>query len=260
MPEIRSFTLPVPEFPGVPTDYSGSEKDLAREQLIERHLPLVTYTVTRMTSFLSTGVMELEDAIAHGVRGLINAIDNFDASKDVSFSSYATLRIRGAVIDAAREMDFVPRSQRRLMREVDNASWSLANLLGRSPTNTEIALQTGMSLDQVRSLVDKRSVQIQSLDLPTPHDEDAPAREIEDDDESVNPEAVVERKVMSELLSRATRMLKGRDRDIIDMRYNQGLPFRVIGRHFSISEARVSQIHLRILGNLRKTLQSFDAA
>jgi RNA polymerase sigma factor FliA len=245
---------------GTQVSSSPDKKALMREKLIERHLPLVTFTVERMTQFLSAGVMERKDAIGYGTHGLINAIDNFDESKGCSFSSYAMLRIRGAIIDAARANDIVPRSQRKLMREVEEANWDLANQLGRSPTVKEIALRTGFGIDQIRTLMDTRGARIQSLDSASSHSDEPYEREIEDQDESIDPAAVLERKATADVLRIATGTLRERDQTIIDMRYRQGLAFRTIGQRLNISESRVSQIHLRILGSLKKTLISFDAA
>jgi RNA polymerase sigma factor (sigma-70 family) len=109
-----------------------------------------------MSEFLGSGVMDREDAIGYGSKGLIAAVDNFDASKGTSFASYAIMRIRGAIIDAAREMDILPRSQRRRMREVEGANMELANQLGRWPTVKELAMKTGLSIEEVKALQDQR--------------------------------------------------------------------------------------------------------
>lgn len=231
-----------------------------REELIERHLPLVTFTVNRMSEFLGSGVMEREDAIGYGIKGLISAVDGFDPSKGATFATYAVLRIRGAIIDAARAMDILPRTQRQRIRDLEQANQDLASQLGRWPTVKELALKTGQSIDEVRQIQAHRGMQVVSLENTTSSRDEDYEWQLEDPDESVDPAVVVDRKAVSGLLTSAMNNLDNRERQIINMLYNQGLPLRDIGKRLSISESRVSQIHRRILDRLRAQLQRWDAA
>jgi len=231
-----------------------------REQLIERHLPLVTFTVGRMSEFLSSGVMEREDAIGYGVKGLIQAIDHYDASRGATLATYAVMRIRGAIIDAARSMDLLPRTQRQRIKEVEQITWELASCLGRWPTVKEISLKTSLPIGEVKMLQSQRGLQVQSLEQSFSNRDEDFEWELEDPDEAVDPAEVVDRKAISKLLSEAMNSLEARDRQILHMHYNRGLPFRVIGTQLNISESRVSQIHHRIVSRLRHHLKAVDAA
>jgi RNA polymerase sigma factor for flagellar operon FliA len=231
-----------------------------REQLIERHLPLVTFTVNRMTEFLSAGIMEREDAIGYGVKGLISAVDNYDASKGTTFSTYAVMRIRGAIIDAARAMDILPRTQRQRIKDVEQTSWDLATKLGRWPTVKEISLRSGLPIEEVKLLQSQRGMQVQSMEQAMSSRDEDYEWQLEDPDETVDPAAVVDRKAVSKLLGTAMNSLEKRERQIIHMHYNQGMPFRLIGAQLNISESRVSQLHHRILSRLRNHFQAMDAA
>jgi len=246
--------------PATEIDPVNETEQQTRDHLIERHLPLVTFTVNRMSEFLGAGVMEREDAISYGVKGLISAVDGFDKSRGTTFATYAVVRIRGAVLDAARSLDILPRSQRQRIREVEQATSELSNYLGRWPTVKELAMKTGFSIVDVKTLQSQRGMQVQSLEQTTSSRDEDHEWQIEDPDETIDPASVVDRKAVLALLSAAMTSLDQRERQIIHMLYNQGLPLRVIGNHLSISESRVSQIHKRTLARLRAHLQARDAA
>ena len=232
----------------------------SREQLIERHMDLVPFTVGRMTEFLGSGVMEREDAIGYGVKGLISAVDKYDSTKGAAFSTSAVLRIRGAIMDAARAMDILPRTQRHRIREVEQTTWDLTTQLGRWPTVKELSLKLGRPTNEIKQLQDQRGMQVQSLEQTMSSRDEDYEWQIEDPDESGNPASVVERKAVSKLLATAMSSLETRERQILHMLYNQELPLRAIGANLSISESRVSQIHKRTLTRLRGHLQANDAA
>jgi RNA polymerase sigma factor for flagellar operon FliA len=246
--------------PATETETVDESAKQAREQLIERHLPLVTFTVNRMTEFLGSGVMEREDAIGYGVKGLISAIDNFDTTRGATFSTYAVLRIRGAIIDAARAMDILPRTQRHRIREIEQTTWDLATQLGRWPTVKELALKSGLPINEVKLLQSQRGMQVQSLEQSMSSRDDDYEWQIEDPDESVDPANVADRQAVSKTLATAMHSLEKRERLILHMLYTQELTLRVIGAHLSISESRVSQIHQRTLARLRAHLQTKGAA
>jgi RNA polymerase sigma factor for flagellar operon FliA len=232
----------------------------SREQLIEQNLPLVNYVVNRMSASFLAGIMDREDAIGYGAKGLIQAVDSFDPSRGVAFSSFASLRIRGAIIDAARELDILPRSLRRKIRDVETANQELANSLGRWPTVKEVALRTSLPIHDVHALMDQRGTRVISLEqTATSHDETY-EWEVEDHDETVDPAAVSDRKAMLKLLGEAMDGLAPRDREVIQLRYFNNMPFRSIGKTLNISESRVCQIHVRIISSLRKHLHDSIAA
>ena len=246
--------------PATETETVEAPPEQTREDLIERHLPLVTFTLNRMSEFLGSGVMEREDAFSCGVKGLISAVDNYDPSRGTTFSTYAVLRIRGAIIDAARARDILPRTQRQRIRELDQVNQDLAAQLGRWPTVKELSLKTGLSIDEVRRIQAQRGLHVVSLEQATSSRDEDYDWQIEDPDESIDPAHVADRKAVSKLLSTAMNTLESRERQILHLLYNEGLPLKDIGKHLSISESRVSQIHRRILERLRAQLRRWDAA
>ena len=133
-------------------------------------------------------------------------------------------------------------------------------MLGRWPTVKELSLKTSFSIAEVKQLQSQRGMQVQSLEQTSMARDEEYEWQIEDPDESIDPATVVDRKAVSKLLGIAMNSMENRDRLILDMHYNRGLPFRAIGLHLSISESRVSQIHTRIIKRLRSHLVSQDAA
>ncbi len=231
-----------------------------RDEFIERNLPLVAYVVNRMSASFLSGIMDREDALGYGAKGLIQAVDSFDASRGVAFSSFASLRIRGAIIDAARELDLLPRSLRRKIRDVESANQELANSLGRWPTVKEVSLRTGLPIHDVHAFMDQRGSRIVSLEQSATSHDESYEWEVEDHDEAIDPAAVTDRKAMLKLLGEAMDNLAPRDREVIQLRYFKEMPFRSIGKTLNISESRVCQIHVRIISSLRKRIQDSIAA
>ena len=261
MDALQSGVLPLSVFSSATEKApAGTASQPTREELIERHLPLVTFTVKRMSEFIGSGVMEREDAIGYGVKGLISAVDNYDPAKGTMFSTYAVLRIRGAIIDAARAMDMLPRTQRQRIRDLEQVNQELASQLGRWPTVKELALKTGHSIDEVRQIQAHRGMQVISLDQTVTSRDEELELQVEDPDDSVDPAHVADRKAVSKLLSSAMDTLDRRERQILHLIYNEGLPLKDIGRHLSISESRVSQVHRRTIERLRSHLRRWGAA
>jgi RNA polymerase sigma factor for flagellar operon FliA len=226
--------------------------------MIEDNLPLVSHILGKMGAVLSSGAIEKEDAYSYGVEGLIQAVDKFDPSHGAAFSTFALVRIRGAILDAVRRHDALPRSLRKLQRVVENADQELAQRLGRWPTARETALVTNLSPLQVMKTRQLRRMRIVSLEHMMTNDPERRSMnwDIEDTDEGTNPDVRLDDSAMKEMLEQAVASLAPRDRRIIEMRYKQSLPISSIGRQLEVSDSRISQLHKRILVELRERLQS----
>src|SRR5688572_26261790 len=135
-----------------------------REDMIVRNLPLVSFVVGKMSDESASGAMDRDEAIAYGVEGLIQAVDNYDPERGTTFASFAIRRIRGSILDAIRKMDVLPRSLRKSARELERANLDLAAQLGRWPTPRELAMRLGVPLDQLRSIVGHSNSRIVSLE------------------------------------------------------------------------------------------------
>lgn len=230
----------------------------AREEMIVRNLPLVTFIVGKMADEAGAGPIDREDAIAYGTEGLIQAVDNYDPTRGVTFASYAIRRIRGSILDAVRRNDLLPRSLRKGARAIESANLELANMLGRWPTIKELAMKLGMTPDQVRSLMGHGTSRVVSLEkmLGDSTSNRVAAWEAADPEQAPDPAAAVDRKAASMLLDQAINTLSPRDREIVLLRYGKAMPFHEIGRRMNLSESRVCQLHKRILSGLNKRLKN----
>jgi RNA polymerase sigma factor for flagellar operon FliA len=211
-----------------------------------------------MTDENGSSPLDREDAMAYGIEGLIQATDNYDASRGTTFASFAIRRIRGAILDAIRRMDHLPRSLRRSTRELERATLELAARLGRWPSEQELADRLETPTSQIRLVASHGSSRIVSLErmMEDKVVEGTSPWERSDPDEFGDPAAATERKAAMVLLDGALNALPPRDRLVIRLRYGQGMAFHEIGRIMELSESRVCQIHKRILSTLRLRLAS----
>ncbi len=234
-------------------DARASVRVPTREQLIQNHLGLVSLTVARMSEICSRGRLDKEDAFSYGVAGLIHAVDNYDPSRGASFATFALPRIRGAILDAVRRADPLPRNLRRRVHEVDVALLEMANALGRWPTNKELASRTGLPQDEVRDLRSRGGSAIISLERMTTEFTDDAHSWFQDVSEANDPDAALERMATHETLLFCLRQLSERDLQIVEMRYSQSKTFREIGDRLGLSESRVCQLHRRIMTQLQES-------
>jgi RNA polymerase sigma factor FliA len=229
-----------------------------RDAMIMRHLPLVSFVVSRMSSETANrNGLDRDDAMAYGIEGLIQAVDNYDPERGTSFASFAVRRIRGAVLDAIRKQDLLPRSLRRCARELEQVSQELACQLGRWPTNKEIALRLGIGLEELHVLRSRSSSRVVSLEQCLEDRPDNPGLTWDpaDGDEYGNPATATEHRATLHLLSEALDALAPRERSILYMRYGQSMPFHEIGALMGLSESRICQLHKKILASLRRRLE-----
>jgi RNA polymerase sigma factor for flagellar operon FliA len=227
--------------------------------MITQHMPLVAFVVGRMsTDNQRTLGMEREDALAYGVEGLIQAVDAFDEERGTSFASFAIRRIRGAILDAIRKMDPLPRSVRRSAREIEQASQGLAAQLGRWPTPKEVAVKLGVPQEQIDNVLQQSTAKFISLEnaLQDRSGEGSPTLDPVDDDDLADPAMAADHAASLALLDSALQILNARDRAILKLRYSESKPFHEIGALMGLSESRVCQLHKRILSTLRRQLNS----
>jgi RNA polymerase sigma factor FliA len=227
-----------------------------RDEMIIKNLPLVSFVVNRMTDEAGSSPLDREEAIAYGVEGLIQAVDNFDETRGTTFASFAIRRIRGSILDAIRKMDVLPRSLRKAARELDRANMELATQLGRWPTPRELAFRLGIPLSELQTLMRNTSSRVISLEriMGEKAADGSLPWEAPDPDELADPAAATDRKASVLLLDSAVRDLPSRDRLIIQLRYGKSMPFHEIGQLLGLSESRVCQLHKRILSSLKDRL------
>ncbi len=241
--------------------YSTSEQLDERNRLIMQELPQVYYIAARIRERLPRHV-PLEDLVNAGVLGLLAAFRNYDASKWVQFTTFAKFRIRGAIIDSLREMDWGSRPLRRKGRQIDEAIAKLESALGRQPTESEIAAELGITVERFRKLaaqIDGLNLVGQevaaSYDRSESHDviESAPAR----DDE--NPFELCLRGELKHQLAQAIAELPEREQMVISLYYREELTMKEIAAVLKVAESRVSQLHSLAIGKLRAALRPAGA-
>jgi RNA polymerase sigma factor for flagellar operon FliA len=238
--------------------YKSTSDERARERLVVAYSPLVKYVAGRMGSALPAHVEEA-DLISYGLGGLIAAIERFDPRRDIRFETYAMARIRGAIIDELRTLDWVPRSVRARAREFERVNTKLEARLHRAPTDEEMASELEISLEELQdTLLAITNSTIVALDeLWTVSDSTGDQVSLLDtlaDDAAEDPQALVERSGFRDRVADAIVALPEREKMVIALYYYENLTLREIGEILGVTESRVSQLHTKAVLRLRSKL------
>ncbi len=232
-----------------------------REEALRRYAPLVKYVVDRIATGLPKSI-EKDDLINTAIIGLFDALEKFDTTRGTKFETYAIWRIKGAVLDELRSMDWVSRTTRRKARNLERVSSALDQRLGRAATEIEIAKEMGISLHELLRLIEEvRGTVILSLDQAVTVDEDHDLSGLADmieDEDAPDALALIEDEENRMLLLSAINNLTEQERLVVALYYYEEMTLKEIGETLHISESRVSQIHtkaiLRLRGRMRKVL------
>ncbi len=235
--------------------YQHSKDPDVRQDLLNHYLPLVRNVAGRMALGFPKSV-ELSDLISTGVIGLIEALKNFDPERGVKFETFAVPRIRGAILDELRSLDWVPRSTRAKAREIDRSTVKLENKLGRVPTKAELADDMKITPNELlAALEDVSGTTLLSLDELVYREEDnrqVPRVETLESPQNESVLGDIERQELRAYLINAISSLSEQEKLVIALYYYEELTLREIGEVMSISESRVSQIHTKSVGKLRQ--------
>ena len=225
-----------------------------RNLLIEQYMPLVRYHGERVWQRLPDEV-ELDDLVSAGVFGLMDAIDAFDLSRGVKFETYCVPRIRGAMLDELRNMDWVPRLVRSRARKLMEASKGLSDRLGRQPTHDELAEHMGLSPTELeRMMFDANAVNLVSLNkkwFETDGSKDISEIDLVEDQKGEDPTCRIQK---ADLMRLVTKGLSRNERLIIILYYYEELTMKEVGMTLDLSESRVSQMHSSIVERLQSQL------
>jgi RNA polymerase sigma factor for flagellar operon FliA len=227
-----------------------------REEVIHRYLHLVKYVAGRISVNLPPNV-ELNDLINDGIVGLIDAIEKYDDSRGVKFETYAITRIHGAIIDALRALDWVPRAVRQRAREMERASQHLEAKFNREPTPAELAEHLGITLKMLDTLTQKvRGTALLSLEEHLPNDRGNEIPLLDTlKDQAVDIVSAVEAGEVKTALLRAVESLSAQEQTVIRLYYFEGQTLKEIKATLGVSESRVSQIHAQAVIKLRRHLR-----
>ncbi len=224
-----------------------------RETLIIEYSPLVKIIAGRLSIYLGYNV-EYEDLVSYGIFGLIDAIDKFDYGKGIKFETYASLRIRGAILDQIRKMDWVPRTLRQKQKKMDAALLKLEKELGRPATDQEMAAELGITIEEFYSWENQSKASgLVSLDEFLEQGTEVRT----DSSEGTrydSPDAVVEKKELKELLKAALEILTEKERNVILLYYYEELTLKEISSIMEVSESRISQLHTKALQKMKTKL------
>jgi RNA polymerase sigma factor for flagellar operon FliA len=229
-----------------------------REQLILEHLPQVRLIARRIHDRLPESV-SLDDLVSTGIVGLISAIDRFDSSHNVKLKTYAEYKIRGAILDSLRGLDWAPRQQRKRSKQIEAAISRAEQLLHRSPTEEEIAQQLGLTLDAYHEwLVDVRGLNLGSLESAAPEDENTNSRDLLkyiSGDEENWPSRLLERSELQKLLAEAIGKMPDIEKTVLSLYYHEELTLREIAKIVSLHESRISQLKSQAIMRLRSYME-----
>ncbi len=257
--EANVKTTGAPEISKIWSEFKQSLAKELRDKLILHYAPLVKYVAGRVSVGLPQNV-DQADLISYGMFGLIDAISRFNPELGIKFETYAIPRIKGAIIDELRAMDWVPRSVRQRARSLEKAYVELENNLRRVPTDAEVAEALGISLEEHQELLSQLSyTSVLALDeLWGTNSQDDRLSLIDsiEDESSPDPASLFEFEEMKVLLGESIGRLPEREKEVITLYYYQGLTLREIGDILGVSESRVSQLHTKAILRLKTRMRA----
>lgn len=239
-------------------EYQKKPTPELREQLIIGYSQLVKLVAGRLSMYLGHNV-EYEDLVSYGIFGLIDAIDKFNMEKNVKFETYASLRIRGAILDQIRKMDWIPRTVRQRQRKIDDAIKNIEMRTGKTASDEEIAAELGVSEDELCNWQSQLKV-TNVVSLNEFEEQGAgpePVMDATHNSHFAQPEDVVEEAELKEKLIESLSLLTEKERKVIELYYYEDLTLKEISKVLDVSESRVSQLHTKALLKMRKKMGSY---
>lgn len=236
--------------------YAKCKSSELREKIIIEYAPLVKLVAGRLSMYLGYNV-EYEDLVSYGIFGLIDAIDKYDFNKNVKFETYASLRIRGAILDQIRKMDWIPRSVRQKQKKIDMTMSKLEAEYGRPATDEEIAKELDITVDEL----DIWNGQTKISNIISLEDFIEQGSEIRMDashnSQFEQPEKIVEKYELALMLEKALDELTEKEKSVVLFYYYEDLSLKEISKVLGISESRVSQLHTKAIQKMKKHLGGY---
>ena len=233
--------------------YTKNPTQEMRAQIIIEYAPLVKIVAGILSMYLG-GNVEYEDLVSYGVFGLIDAIDKFDTNKDVKFETYASLRIRGSILDQIRKMDWIPRTVRQRQRKIDEAIKSLEARTGKTPTDEMLAEELGVSGEELLSWQSQLKVtNVVSLNEFVESGNE-PVMDAKGNFRFAQPEEVIAETELKQMLKDAMQLLTEKEQKVILLYYYEDLTLKEISRVLEVSESRISQLHTKALQKMKKKI------
>lgn len=239
-------------------EYSKTKSSEAREKLILEYAPLVKVVAGRLSMYLGYNV-EYDDLVSYGIFGLIDAIDKFDCFKEVKFETYASLRIRGAILDQIRKMDWIPRTIRQKQKKIETVMREVEQATGHAATDEEIAAGLGISDDEylewqsqmkITGVVSLNEFMEQGSDVSQDYGRHTTSR-------FESPEERIEKEELTKVLGEALQLLTEKEQKVITLYYYEELTLKEISNILEVSESRISQLHTRALQKMKTKMGSY---
>lgn len=239
-------------------EYAKTKAPEIREKIILEYAPLVKVVAGRLSMYLGYNV-EYEDLVSYGIFGLIDAIDKFDCMKEVKFETYASLRIRGAILDQIRKMDWIPRTIRQKQKKIESVIKEIEQATGKSATEEEIAKALGISDEEylewqsqmkITGLVSLNEYMEQGSEVPQDFNRHTTSR-------FESPEENIEKEELTKVLGEALQLLTEKEQKVITLYYFEELTLKEISNILEVSESRISQLHTRALQKMRTKMGNY---
>ncbi len=239
-------------------EYGKTRASNLREKIIIEYAPLVKVVAGRLSMYLGYNV-EYDDLVGYGVFGLIDAIDKFDVGKDVKFETYASLRIRGAILDQIRKMDWIPRTIRQRQRQIDEAVKAVETETGQNATDEAVAKKLGISEGEYMEWQSQMAVTnvISLNEFNDNNSDDGSASRDTIPTQEAGPEEQVEQDELKKMLADSLELLTEKERKVILLYYYEELTLKEISNILEVSESRVSQLHVKALSKMRTKLGKY---
>ena len=236
--------------------YRKSPTPEMREQIILEYAPLVKVVAGRLSMYLGYNV-EYEDLVSYGIFGLIDAIDKFDMQKDVKFETYASLRIRGAILDQIRKMDWIPRTVRQKQKKIDEAIRNIEMRTGQNATDEQVAGELGLEQEELTEWQSRLKItNVISLNEFLEQGQE-PVMDARGNSHFSQPEDVVSESELKQVLEEALEVLTEKEKKVILLYYYEDLTLKEISKVLEVSESRVSQLHTKALLKMRAKMGKY---
>ena len=240
--------------------YKETRDPAIKDQLIMEYADLIKYVAGRLSIYFGSNV-EYDDLVGYGVFGLIDAIEKFDVDKKVKFETYASLRIRGAIIDSIRDLDWAPRSLRKKGKELERAYFEVENRLGHSASDQEIADHLGITIDELNKLLQEVNMsQMISLEDYLDQNHEIGLDGLTMDMDAMRREKRMEVIELRETLAEAIEKLPEKERMVVTLYYFEELTLKEISHIMKVSESRISQLHTKAIIRMRSRLERLKSA
>ncbi len=237
--------------------YNKTEDLEVRDYFVIKYAPLVKYVAGKVSMGMPQNI-EFDDLVSYGIFGLIDAIKKFNPERGIKFKTYAMTRIRGAIFDELRSIDWIPRSIRQKAKQIEQVISELENKLGRTVEDEEIAKEMGVSGEEFQSLLNKLSgtsmLSLNDIWYLGDDNDELSIMETLEAPESMNPDQLVEKEEIREYIIEAIKKLPDKEKKVIVLYYYEDLTLKEIGEVLEVTESRVSQLHTKAIMRLRGRL------